>query len=256
MPAVLTEFEALDVQAWQWMGLAASLGVALLVALGLGALARRLALRLARRTRATWDDLLVDMSSGPARLLLGLFTFTAVSRLLRLAEPAQQAIDQTLRIATVALFAWAGIRAIGFGAEVLTTGVSARGGDTAARSRLTQIMVMKRIAAFIVIVVGGALVLVQFEALRALGTSLLASAGVAGIVIGLAAQRSIATLLALAGTGISGAPCASTFSRASSGSTTGSTCLGRASSPQGRPRSRAESMTDSTPPPESLATVP
>jgi small-conductance mechanosensitive channel len=47
-----------------------------------------------------------------------------------------------------------------------------------------------------VVAVGGALLLLQFDTLRTVGTSLLASAGVAGIVVGLAAQRSIATLLA------------------------------------------------------------
>jgi small-conductance mechanosensitive channel len=44
--------------------------------------------------------------------------------------------------------------------------------------------------------VGGALVLLQFDVFRAIGTSLLASASVAGILVGLAAQRSLATVLA------------------------------------------------------------
>jgi small-conductance mechanosensitive channel len=196
MPYFLIELEVLDVQAWQWIGLAAGLGLSLFVALGLGALVRRIALRLAGRTRFTWDDRLVEASSGPTRLLLGLLAFAAAARSLRLAAPAQEVLGLALRIATVALFTWAGIRAIGFGATVLTTQVSAHGGDPEARSRLTQVMVMKRIVGFVVIVVGGALVLLQFDALKALGTSLLASAGVAGIVVGLAAQRSLATLLA------------------------------------------------------------
>jgi small-conductance mechanosensitive channel len=57
-------------------------------------------------------------------------------------------------------------------------------------------MVLRRVAGAVVILIGGALVLFQFEGMRALGTSLLASAGVAGIVVGLAAQRSLSTLLA------------------------------------------------------------
>ncbi|HCF59138.1 MAG TPA: mechanosensitive ion channel protein MscS, partial [Myxococcales bacterium] len=52
------------------------------------------------------------------------------------------------------------------------------------------------IASVTVYVVAAALVLTQFEAVRNLGMSLLASAGIAGIVVGLAAQKTISSLLA------------------------------------------------------------
>jgi small-conductance mechanosensitive channel len=45
-------------------------------------------------------------------------------------------------------------------------------------------------------VIAAALLLMQFEVVRNVGVSLLASAGIAGLVIGLAAQKSISTLLA------------------------------------------------------------
>jgi small-conductance mechanosensitive channel len=196
LPPVLTQVRFLEVQAWQWIGLAAAVALAVVVAFAFGAAARRIALRLTRHTSFEWDDLLVDAASGPARLLLGIATFAGTARMLSLAVPAQQAIGQFLRIAVISLFSWAGLRALRFGAEVLAGRMSLGAADGAARARLTQIMVLKRIVGFVVIVVGGALVLLQFEALRAVGTSLLASAGVAGIVVGLAAQRSIATLLA------------------------------------------------------------
>lgn len=196
MPPVLIELRFLEVQAWQWAGLALGLGLALLVALGLGALGRRLALRVARRTRARWDDALVDAASGPARLLLGTATFALASRTLHLAVPAQETVDHLVRIAAVVLLCWAGLRALRVAGDLIAERLSAGSADAGARARLTQVMVLKRIAGFVVLLVGGALVLLQFDALRAVGTSLLASAGVAGIVVGLAAQRSIATLLA------------------------------------------------------------
>jgi small-conductance mechanosensitive channel len=46
------------------------------------------------------------------------------------------------------------------------------------------------------VLVAASLLLLQFEAVRSVGVSLLASAGLAGLVIGLAAQKSISTLLA------------------------------------------------------------
>ncbi len=196
VPPLLMEVRFLEIQAWQWVGLAVALALALFAALAIGAIARRLMLRVARRTSFRWDDLLVNAASGPARLLLATSTFAVAVRALHLAVPAQQGMDQLLRIAVVFLFCWAVLRAVTFGAALFVDRISGGSADGAARARLTQILVLKRIIGVVVVVLGGALVLLQFDALRAVGTSVLASAGVAGIVVGLAAQRTIATLLA------------------------------------------------------------
>jgi small-conductance mechanosensitive channel len=87
------------------------------------------------------------------------------------------------------------VRAVSFTAAVVEERFS-NGDPLTARGVRTQVMVLRRVAMSIVLFMGGALVLHQFEGMRALGTSLLASAGVAGIVVGFAAQRTIATLLA------------------------------------------------------------
>jgi small-conductance mechanosensitive channel len=55
---------------------------------------------------------------------------------------------------------------------------------------------LRKVVIFIVAVLTLGIVLMTFDKVRQLGTSILASAGIAGIVIGFAAQRSIANLLA------------------------------------------------------------
>lgn len=65
-----------------------------------------------------------------------------------------------------------------------------------ARKRLTQFKVLERIVIAVIVVIGVGAILMTFESIRAFGTSILASAGIAGIIIGFAAQRSIATFLA------------------------------------------------------------
>jgi small-conductance mechanosensitive channel len=57
-------------------------------------------------------------------------------------------------------------------------------------------MVLRRVLRVVGIVVLSAVLLMQFDPVRQLGLSLLASAGVAGVVVGLAAQRTIGNLLA------------------------------------------------------------
>lgn len=65
-----------------------------------------------------------------------------------------------------------------------------------ARKRLTQFKVLERIVIAVIVIIGAGAILMTFESIRAFGTSILASAGIAGIIIGFAAQRSIATFLA------------------------------------------------------------
>lgn len=65
-----------------------------------------------------------------------------------------------------------------------------------ARSIYTQVVVLKKVAVAVIGIVTLASMLMVFDSVRQFGASILASAGVAGIVIGFAAQRSIATLLA------------------------------------------------------------
>ncbi len=74
--------------------------------------------------------------------------------------------------------------------------------DTAVADNLTarrvhpQYRVLLRIALILVWVLGAAVILSTFEQVRTLGNGLLASAGIVGLVLGLAAQRTIGNFLA------------------------------------------------------------
>ncbi|GGZ22278.1 hypothetical protein GCM10007049_13830 [Echinicola pacifica] len=60
----------------------------------------------------------------------------------------------------------------------------------------TQVSFIQKMVVVVIVVVAVAAILMSFEAAREAGQGILASAGVAGIIIGLAAQKSIANLLA------------------------------------------------------------
>ena len=65
-----------------------------------------------------------------------------------------------------------------------------------ARKIYTQINLLHKVGNFIVILIGIGLILVSFEPIREIGVGLFASAGVAGIIIGLSAQKAIGALIA------------------------------------------------------------
>ena len=74
--------------------------------------------------------------------------------------------------------------------------------DTAKENNLrsrklhTQFNILERIVIFLIVIIAVGLILMLFEGVRRIGISVFASAGVAGIIIGLAAQRMIAAVLA------------------------------------------------------------
>ena len=65
-----------------------------------------------------------------------------------------------------------------------------------ARKIHTQFMVFKHLGIIIVAIVIISIALLRFESVRALGTGLLTSVGIMGIVVGLAAQKNISALIA------------------------------------------------------------
>ncbi|MDE3068024.1 MAG: mechanosensitive ion channel [Verrucomicrobiota bacterium] len=68
--------------------------------------------------------------------------------------------------------------------------------NLAMRKIQTQVRVLKKIGTGVILIVTLALMLMDLPPVRHLGASLLASAGVAGIIIGFAAQRTLATFVA------------------------------------------------------------
>ena len=64
------------------------------------------------------------------------------------------------------------------------------------RKILTQLQYIERIAAVVIFIVTLSFILMQFDQVRNLGRGIISTAGVSGIIIGFAAQKSIANLLA------------------------------------------------------------
>ncbi len=60
----------------------------------------------------------------------------------------------------------------------------------------TQYNILEKILVFVIILIALGITLMQFEGVRNIGISLFASAGIAGLVIGLAAQKALGTIFA------------------------------------------------------------
>lgn len=65
-----------------------------------------------------------------------------------------------------------------------------------ARKIVTQVRILRRILTVILIILAVGFLLLQYEPVRRLGTGILASAGIVGIVVGVAAQQTLSDLIA------------------------------------------------------------
>jgi small-conductance mechanosensitive channel len=100
-------------------------------------------------------------------------------------------------VATVVATAWAIIAAIGLYADLMKRRYRLDVEDNLrARQVETRIDILGRTAVTVVVIVSAALAAMAFPSVRAVGTTLLASAGVAGIVLGIAARPLFENLIA------------------------------------------------------------
>lgn len=193
----LTERALWGMYLWQWLGLLLVLTALPVLTYLIQRLALAIGGRLARLTSTTLDDRLVSTGRGPTRLLAAAALLYGATRPLWLPEPVDTVVEVVARSMVVVSTAWFLLRLLHWGVANVGRRVSKDPAEAArARAVQTQIAVLRAVFEVAIWVVGAALVLVQFDVVRNVGVSLLASAGIAGLAIGLAAQKSLSNILA------------------------------------------------------------
>jgi len=112
-------------------------------------------------------------------------------------DTAQAVLDNGLQGLFVVGVAWALIAVLYAVEEAVSERYTTDVPDNLeARKIITQTRILRRIAATAIVAIAGGIVLMQYDPLRELGTGILASAGIVGIVVGVAAQRTLGDLIA------------------------------------------------------------
>ena len=175
---------------------AAALILAALVALALHGTVRRLIVRLLRE-RPSYALSLFAGAEGLTRLALVILAATIVLPVLPFTPEATSIAATILLLATIALIGWIALVAVRVGAQLYLRRFHLDAEDNLlARKHLTQIKILKRAADTLVVVLTVGSALMTFEPVREYGVSLFASAGLAGIVVGLAARPLLSSLIA------------------------------------------------------------
>ena len=111
-------------------------------------------------------------------------------------ENAMEIFRSILAPLIIALLSWLLINLINVLEDVVLQRYHLEKENMRARTVKTQFLLLKRILTIVIIIFAIGAILMTFDRIRQLGTAILASAGVVGIIIGMAAQRSVANLLA------------------------------------------------------------
>lgn len=133
----------------------------------------------------------------PLATLVALIWLKSILPAVQLPGNLSELLAHVLNVLQISVFAWVAVRIAGVGREMIVNAFDAEVSDNLkARKIHTQIRVAEQILTAVIIIIAVACVLMTFDKVRQLGVSLLASAGVIGIIMGFAAQKTIATLFA------------------------------------------------------------
>jgi small-conductance mechanosensitive channel len=183
-----------------WRDLLWSAGV--LVAAIVAALVVRVILfsalrRLTRNRGAFLGQSLVKRGRRPSMWILPLAAILIVLPGLPLPQALLNTLEHIAGLGIVASVAWLSIVLIAVTADILTARYRVDVADNLVARRIqTQFAVVRRVGVILVVVLALAIGLMTFPAIRHIGISILASAGVAGLIIGMSMKDTLSNLIA------------------------------------------------------------
>lgn len=166
--------------------------VALLLHAGALALARRLL-----GAREPFLRTVLRATTGPTRLGLLLIAVAAILPATSFADNTKDVLARLLALAAICLFGWIAATALHIAADLYLLRFRIDVADNLlARKHVTQVRVLTRVMDVVIFLITAGFALMTFDAVRQYGVTLFASAGVAGIVAGLAARPVLTNFLA------------------------------------------------------------
>jgi small-conductance mechanosensitive channel len=175
-------------------------GLAVVVAVAAGIAVHRLVFSILARLankRELMFGAIVRRARRPAAYIFPLLAVLAVFPNLQLPANWVTRVEHLTGILTIAATAWGLVALVLLGADY-AKGFQGSPSEDNLRFRqiATRVDILSRVAVTIVVIVATATMLMTFPAVRALGATLLASAGLAGLAVGLATRPLLENLVA------------------------------------------------------------
>jgi len=169
------------------------LGGAVLVALIAHWIIFAILRRLARASESTLDDVVVEAVRRPLRWAAIAFAITAAAENDALVGRGWDLFAKFLTPAVIGWVAYAVVRGLARGYEAQ---IGEADDPVAQRGRLTRIAILSRTVKVGIIIITVSLIMLNIPGVRDVGTTMLASAGLAALAVGAAAQPALKSLIA------------------------------------------------------------
>jgi small-conductance mechanosensitive channel len=149
------------------------------------------------RGRRPYLNRVLDATKNPIRLALLLLALAIALPAAPLGPDGKFIFVHCLALGTICLIGWISLKVLHVGANLYLRNFRIDVPDNLlARKHVTQVRVLVRVLDTIVVLLTLGFALMTFDTVRQYGISLFASAGVAGVIFGLAAQPVLSNLIA------------------------------------------------------------
>src|SRR3984957_18156975 len=156
-----------------------------------------IALRRLTQGKRPYLQKFIEATKNPTRLAVLVVAFAIALPAAPLGPETNDLLIRSLALATICLFGWAALTITDMAANLDLRNFRLDVEDNLlARKHVTQVRVLVRVLDTVIILVTAGFALMTFQAVRQYGVSLFASAGVAGVVFGIAAQPVLSNLIA------------------------------------------------------------
>jgi len=180
-----------------WLIAAAILAGAVIVSLIVHYVVFFLAARFCRREGSRFGDLLVRRAKKPARFILPLIAVVIALPAAPFPAEVRVGLQRLLGLGAIAAVGWIAILIVDLINDAVYSRYTIEVEDNLAARRIrTKTELLHRIAIVLTVTLTTAIMLMTFPSVRHIGVSLLASAGLVGLVVGMAARSTLANLIA------------------------------------------------------------
>ncbi len=185
--------------AFYWLPNWASATIIVVLICGVALYLHALALRLIRRSRAShrkFVNLLLIRSTAPTRLAILLLALGAALPVSGIPGKVQHQMIAPFSAVFILLIGWSAIAGVGLAGDLYLGRFNTGYEDPLTRKHVTQARLLRRVSQVVIGLIAVAAAMMTLPGIREYGVSLFASAGAAGIVVGLAARPLLSNLLA------------------------------------------------------------
>lgn len=178
-----------------WSGVIIAVSIA--IALAVHSVLFYLLTRMARKPGHVLDSSLARHGRRPARWILPLLALLIAAPLIPVSGPIRNGAEHVIGILLIAAIAWIVIVMTEVVADVIAARYRMDVEDNLSARRIqTQVGMLRRIFSVLVLIVALSVMLLSIPQVRSIGASLLASAGLAGLVVGMAMKSTLGNLIA------------------------------------------------------------